>query len=220
MRVPAEPRRRRFTSTSLAILAAAAGLGMSACGDPAEAMDPAGPDAPAGERTVAGCTQAGPLVAAEMAAIAAPAGSELYLRLRAEGAQIYTCGSDGSGGWKWSLKAPDARLIDDRCVEVGTHFAGPSWKIGRDGSTVVARKAAEAPAPSSGSVPWLLLEAVDTTGAGMLGGVSYIQRSDTVGGVAPYGGCDAAAAGAEQPVPYTATYLFYRQAASGPDPKY
>ena len=199
MRVSRDPRRPIIVLLTVS-------LGFAACGDPADDADTP-PVAP--EPAVAGCTPAGPLVAPQVSGLAPPAGTELYLRLRAEGTQIYTCGGDAGGVWRWTLKAPDARLIDDSCLEVGTHFAGPSWKVGRDGSTVVGRKAAESPAPVQGAIPWLLIETV-TASAGMLGGVSHIQRVDTVGGTAPMGGCDATSAGSEQPVPYLATYLYYR----------
>ncbi len=40
--------------------------------------------------------------------------------------------------------------------------------------------------------------------------VSYIQRLDTVGGLAPSSGCDAAHVGAIARVDYKATYFFSR----------
>jgi hypothetical protein len=40
--------------------------------------------------------------------------------------------------------------------------------------------------------------------------VSYIQRLDTAGGLAPTTGCDASHVGAIARVDYTATYFFYR----------
>jgi hypothetical protein len=48
-------------------------------------------------------------------------------------------------------------------------------------------------------------------GDGQLASVTYIQRIETVGGNAPTDGCDQSAADVEQPVPYTATYVFYGQ---------
>jgi hypothetical protein len=51
-----------------------------------------------------------------------PAGSELLLSAAGEGSQVYTC-TDGH----WTLKAPDARLLDEQGQVIGTHFAGPTW---------------------------------------------------------------------------------------------
>jgi hypothetical protein len=200
------PRSLTFT----ALLAALTGT-LAACGDSTDDGDPMNP--PAGE-PVAGCTVAGALVGPDMPALAPPAGTQLHLRLRADGTQIYTCAAAAGGGWQWSLKAPQARLVDDRCRDVGSHFAGPSWKLTADGSTVVGRKAAEAAAPMAGAIPWLLIEVVSKTGSGLLDSVSYIQRVDTTGGVAPVGGCDAGAQGMEAAVPYLATYLTYRPVAT------
>jgi hypothetical protein len=182
-------------SLTVTALVAALGGTLAACGDGAD-----GPD----EQTVEGCTTAGPLVAPATPTLAPPAGAELYLRLRADGTQIYTC---TAAGGQWTLKAPQARLVDDGCHDVGSHFAGPSWKLATDGSAVVGRKAAEVAAPVAGAIPWLLIEAVSKTGSGMLDPVSYIQRVDTAGGMAPTGGCDAAGAGIEVAIPYTALSL-------------
>ena len=63
--------------------------------------------------------------------------------------------------------------------------------------------------PVQGAIPWLLMRAKSNEGAGALAGVKYIQRVDTVGGVAPSSGCDAAHAGAEARVEYSANYDFY-----------
>jgi hypothetical protein len=204
-RVLLVPRSLTFT----ALLATFTGT-LAACGDATDDGDPLNP--PAAE-VVAGCTAAGALVAPDMPGLAPPAGSELHLRLRADGTQIYTCAAAAGGGWQWSLKAPQARLVDDRCHDVGSHFAGPSWRLAADGSTVVGRKAAEMAAPMAGAIPWLLIEVVSKTGKGLLDSVSYIQRVDTAGGLAPVGGCDAAAQGAESAIPYVATYLTYRPLA-------
>jgi hypothetical protein len=53
------------------------------------------------------------------------------------------------------------------------------------------------------------LRAKSNEGAGAFASVKYIQRLDTVGGIAPSAGCDAAHAGAEARVDYSANYDFY-----------
>src|ERR1700691_5221461 len=57
-----------------------------------------------------------------------PSGAHRMLRLMGKGVQIYTCKDGG-----WTLKAPDAKLFDSAGNSVGTHFAGPTWKLA-DGS--------------------------------------------------------------------------------------
>jgi hypothetical protein len=137
-----------------------------------------------------------------------PGGASLMARFRAQGAQIYACKAQ-DGRYAWTLKGPDAQLLDESCAPAGTHFAGPTWKSTADNSAVMGAKAAEAPSPA-GSIPWLLLKTKSTSGRGMMSDVVAVQRVDTTGGVAPAGGCDAATIGAERAVPYTAVYYFYK----------
>ena len=47
-------------------------------------------------------------------------------------------------------------------------------------------------------------------GAGSMTGVTYIQRVNTKGGVAPTDACTAAMAGMKTTVPYQADYVFYK----------
>jgi hypothetical protein len=152
---------------------------------------------------------AGPTVAPTVPpSLQAPAGATLAMRLHAEGAQVYVCKASTPGmPFAWTLKAPDARLYDDSCKQVGTHFGGPTWQSSVDGSSVVGAKVADA--PSNGTIPWLLLKAQTNAGAGVFSHITAVQRVDTAGGVAPGSGCDAAADGKEQAVPYSANYYFY-----------
>ena len=200
--------------------------GLAACGgtDAAEMTTidpaPADPMTPA-EAPAAGvsCPTRGPLVSPSMPQnVAPPAGALLFLRVYAEGTQKYTCQAGASGAAAWTFVAPEAKLYDDRCVLVGSHFGGPTWKFDKDGSAVVGKKTAEAPAPTSGAIPWLLLATNTTMGTGTFAAVTYVNRIDTVAGVAPAEGCDSASLGKEIAVPYTATYLFYRNqpAAAAP----
>jgi Protein of unknown function (DUF3455) len=54
-----------------------------------------------------------------------------------------------------------------------------------------------------------LLGAVKSDGPGIFDGVTYIQRVNTVGGIAPADPGDFL--GEEARVPYTADYFFYRK---------
>lgn len=91
------------------------------------------------------------------------------------------------------------------------HYAGPTWESLEDGSQVAASKL-EAFTEDSSAIPALLLKASSHHGAGRMAEVSFIQRLETTGGLAPRAGCDAEHAGAESRVPYTASYYFYRAA--------
>ncbi|HVV49040.1 MAG TPA: DUF3455 domain-containing protein, partial [Polyangia bacterium] len=140
---------------------------------------------------------------------AVPAGATLKLHAHGAGAQIYACTAGANGAAPaWVLQAPDARLLDAAGAEIGTHTAGPTWTAA-DGSAVVAKKVADAPAPAAGAIPWLLLRATSNRGAGTFAGIGYVQRLATAGGKAPATGCDAAAVGKTLRVDYTAEYYFY-----------
>lgn len=169
----------------------------------------------------AGGDPAAPVVPA---AIRAPAGASLVARFHATGAQVYQCAAAAAGRYAWTLKRPDATLLDAAGAPVGTHTAGPTWTMTKDGSSVKAEKLAQADAPAAGAVPWLLLRATSTSGHGSFSQVTYVQRIGTQGGQAPAAGCDAQAAGKETRASYSAEYVFYtggatRPAAAAPDRK-
>ena len=140
-------------------------------------------------------------------ALAVPPGAKLVARFHATGAQVYACTS-AAGQVSWVLARPDAMLADASGAIAGTHGAGPSWKS-KDGSSVVGKKLAQAAAPDAGAVPWLLLGATSTSGAGQLTGVTFVQRVATKGGIAPATGCNATHVGAEVRADYSADYYFY-----------
>jgi hypothetical protein len=125
-----------------------------------------------------------------------------------KGVQIYTCKAT-NGVYAWSLKAPDANLLDAKGRVIGKHFAGPTWQAS-DGSTVVGESLNASPSPDAGAIPWLVLHAKSHNGSGTMTAVQYIVRTRTEGGVAPSSGCDASHVGNEIHVPYSAIYLFFR----------
>jgi Protein of unknown function (DUF3455) len=137
-----------------------------------------------------------------------PEGQTLLLRAAARGVQIYTCKAKAAepAAFEWILKAPEAELFDQTGAKIGRHYAGPTWESA-DGSRVVGEVMQRSPV--QGAVPWLLLRAKSNEGAGALARVKYIQRVDTIGGVAPSAGCDQTHAGAEVRVDYSANYDFY-----------
>ena len=158
---------------------------------------------------------AGP-VGAVPDALQVPSGHKLFLVGHAEGVQIYSCRLTGSGHG-WVFVRPEATLTGDNGQLVTTHGAGPTWEA-RDGSTVLARRAKDAPSPVPGAIPWLLLESVSTSAGAdgdRLAHTTYIQRINTTGGVAPATGCDESTAGDVASVPYTADYHFFKAAGTG-----
>ena len=131
------------------------------------------------------------------------------LRSTRAASRSYACKAkpDDATAFVWTFQAPEAELLNARGEVVGHHFAGPTWQ-GLDGSAVVGTVLQRAEAPEPGAIPWLLLAAKAHMGSGAFSTITHIQRLDTVGGVAPSEGCDAAHAGAEVRVPYAATYAF------------
>jgi Protein of unknown function (DUF3455) len=136
-----------------------------------------------------------------------PASEQLFLEVHAKGEQIYTCKGDAAQ-ILWTLKAPDAQLFGKDGKSFGKHFAGPSWEA-NDGSRVTGKAIANVPSPDADSIPWLLVTILTHEGRGVLSHAASIQRLNTKGGKAPATGCDAAHAGQEVRVPYSADYLFY-----------
>jgi len=141
-----------------------------------------------------------------------PTGEKLALRAHATGWQIYTCSNDSQGGPKWTLKAPDADLHDQKGKVIGHHSIGPVWKY-KDGSEVTGKAAAHVDSPDGKSIPWLLLTAIGHTGKGKLADVTSIQRVHTTGGQPPAAAeCDASKTNTEARSSYTADYYFYAPA--------
>ena len=128
----------------------------------------------------------------------------LVLQARGDGVQIYTCLKDAD--WAWKLKAPEARLLDQEGKAIGKHFAGPTWRL-NDGSEVQGKPLEVR--KQSGTIPWLILSARSTGSEGRLSRVDVVRRTETRGGLPPSTGCDAAHAGVEVRVPYSATYSFF-----------
>jgi len=139
-----------------------------------------------------------------------PAGEVLSLRAHGTGVQIYTCqpGKDNPSEFTWVLRAPQADLVDGAGRKIAKHYAGPTWEA-NDGSMVVGEVVAGDDGPDPTAIPWLLLRAKSTSGAGLFRNTQFIQRLRTSGGKAPAEGCDQAHPDAESRIAYSADYLFY-----------
>ena len=143
-------------------------------------------------------------------AVSVPAGSKPAMMLTGVGLLTYECrvkaGSDGAH--EWVFVAPEAALQDRSGRRVGRYYGGPTWEH-NDGSKVTGKQLAVAPG-MSGSIPLQLVQTSPATGSGAFSGVTYIQRVNTIGGVAPATACNGAAAGSKQTVNYSADYYFYK----------
>lgn len=144
------------------------------------------------------------------ASIAVPEDQKVAFHTFATGVQIYVCRQSATdpSRFVWVFKAPEAILYDSDGNVVGTHYAGPTWES-NSGSKVRGAVLARLASPD-GAIPWLLLRAVESDGPGIFARVTYIQRINTTGGLAPAVTLTAADVGTEVRVPYTAEYYFYR----------
>lgn len=132
-----------------------------------------------------------------------PAGNDAFFHVYARGLQIYRW-----TGTAWAV-TPSATLYSDAGYhgQVGTHYAGPTWES-NSGSFVKAARRKDC-TPDSNSIPWLLLQATSTSGPGVFSAVTYVQRVNTTGGLAPT--TPGSYINESVEVPYTAEYYFYRE---------
>jgi hypothetical protein len=160
------------------------------------------------------------------------AGNEAFLLGRGVGTQNYVCQPAASvGRVAWTLSTPEATLFSDEHEQLTTHFFSPNpfepsptpfangpvrvtWQDSRDTSIVWAQLTGSATV-NSNAIPWLRLQMagvqVGPTGGGTLAVTTFIQRVNTVGGLAPATGCDIPTdVGRKAFVPYTADYFFYK----------
>ena len=149
----------------------------------------------------------GPDLPEECSSIRVPEGNKLAFHAYAKGVQIYK--------WKvvtqkWDLLAPQAGLFAEpnSFGEVGTHYGGPTWES-KSGSKVEGRRVlGTGCTPDPTAVAWILLSKYRTEGAGIFTKITFVQRVNTTGGLAPIepGLLD----GETRQIPYTAEYYFYR----------
>lgn len=162
-----------------------------ACAASAGAADMMSPDMPAG--------------------IAVPGGNKPAMTLKGVGLLTYECRPKAgmNDAFEWVFAGPDAALQDTSGKQVGKYYGGPTWEHA-DGSKLTGKQLAVAPA-ASGNIPLQLVQTGPAMGSGMFSGVTYIQRVNTMGGVAPAMPCTAATASTKQMVKYSADYVFYKQ---------
>jgi len=131
------------------------------------------------------------------------AGNKVAAHAYAEGVQVYRW-----TGTSWLFVRPEAVLYHDEGEDgvLGTHYAGPTWES--VSGSKVAGAVVERATPDTTAIPWLKLRATTSAGPGIFKSITFIQRVNTVGGLAP---TDAGEyVGEEVGVSYTAEYYFYR----------
>ncbi len=166
------------------------------------------------------------------------AGNEPFLLGRGVGTQNYVCSPCDPtkpncplSGVAFTLFTPQATLFNDQGEQLITHFSSPNpvengiirvtWQDSRDTSTVWA-KAVKAVIVRSDSIPWVLLNVKDTgtqegpTGGDRLTKTTFLQRVNTIGGMAPSDDClSPLDLGHQAFVHYTADYFFYKKSKDG-----
>ena len=173
-------------------------------------------------------------------------GSEAFLVAHAFGSQDYVCAASGSGV-AFVLTTPEAVLFDNPVGNpthrIINHFFSPNpieggtiratWQSTRDSSVFWGQldKAAtfqsdpDFVAPDA--IAWLLLSRAGVLeGSGIgdnLAVATFVQRVNTVGGLAPLIGCNSLAdIGTRVFVPYEADYVFFANPTATtavPEPK-
>ena len=146
-------------------------------------------------------------------AVKVPAGHVVVMETAAAGDITYECRAKANmpGQFEWVFVGPDAGLKDRSGNHAGKYYGPPATWENKDGSKVTGAQVAVSPA-APGSIPLQLVKANPAMGAGAMQGVSYIQRVNTQGGVAPTAACSGGNTGQKQIVKYSADYIFWRAA--------
>lgn len=147
------------------------------------------------------------------AAVQVPAGNKVAMETVGVGEITYQCNAkkDMADQFEWVFVGPDAKLNDRSGKQMGKYFGPPATWENMDGSKLTGTQVAVAPS-SAGNIPHQLVKANPASGSGAMTGVTYIQRVNTMGGVAPGSACAASNMGAKQIVKYQADYIFYKAA--------
>jgi hypothetical protein len=152
-----------------------------------------------------------------------PAGDKGFREGAAIGTQDYIC-LLSSSGFAWTFFGPQATLFNKRDEQIITHFLSPNpfengtprvtWQDSEDTSKIWGLAVASVTVQPD-AIPWLLVRVVGAedgpTGGDELSETTFVQRLNTVGGVAPSTGCAASGdVGKMALVPYSADYFVYR----------
>ena len=139
-----------------------------------------------------------------------PAGNYIAWNAPATGHMIYTCQVILTDGTKhgWKITSASAVLSDKAGSLSGTYHSPPdTWKSA-DGSALTGMEMVRAPSGVNTLYDQLVL-ANPSTGAGLLAGVTYIQRLVNAGGL-PATPCTSSNVGTQEKVAYQANYVFWK----------
>jgi Protein of unknown function (DUF3455) len=158
-----------------------------------------------------------------------PEGNEPFLIGHAFGTQDYVCAASGSGV-AFVLTTPEAVLFDNPARRIINHYfsANPfeagtvraTWQSTRDSSAFWGKLSAMATSVSDpefvapDAIAWVLLSRAGILegleGGGSLAATTFVQRVNTVGGLAPSFGClSPDDVNTTAFVPYEADYVFF-----------
>jgi hypothetical protein len=143
-------------------------------------------------------------------AVTVPAGNKLAMIAVGAGDLTYECRvkTGTTTAYEWVFAGPNAVLSDKNGTAVGKYYGGPTW-LSNDGSKVTGKQIAIAPAATT-AIPMQLVKTNPSSGDGVMKDITYIQRLNTVGGIAPADSCAVANVGEKKLVKYQADYLFYK----------
>lgn len=145
------------------------------------------------------------------ALIQVAAGNSMVLDAGAKGTITYACRKEKEPltTYKWIVVGEQAVLNDSKGKEIGTYSGPPArWAI-NDKSFVNGSQVAVSPNGVK-NLPFQLVKADVAGGQGTLTAVSYVQRVNTQGGVAPKGKCSSDNDGQKVEVDYQAEYRFWK----------
>lgn len=145
------------------------------------------------------------------AAVQVPAGNTVSLETVGVGEITYQrhAKKDAEGQFEWVFVGPAASLNDRSGKQIGKYYGPPATWEAMDGSKLSGAQVAVAPS-ALGNLALQLVKGNAATGSGAMTGVTYIQRVETKGGVAPATPCTADNVDAKEIVKYQADYIFYK----------
>jgi hypothetical protein len=138
-------------------------------------------------------------------------GNSLVLETKASGTIEYQCSKEQAPltTYKWTMAGPKAELMDKEGDKVGDYSGPPARWAHEDGSFVTGSQVAVSPNGNK-NIPLQLVKADVAGGQGVLTTISYVQRVNTKGGVAPSKKCSAENEGDKAEVKYSAEYRFWK----------
>lgn len=149
----------------------------------------------------------GPVLPEQCSSIKIDEGHKVAFHVYAKGVQIYKWNALTQA---WDFVGPVAGLFAEENFfgEVGSHYMGPTWES-KSGSKVEGRRVLGTGCqPDPTAIAWLKLSKYRTEGSGIFSTVTFIQRVNTTGGLAP--SVPGTEDGEIKEVAYTAEYYFYK----------